>query len=776
MDEDFVVLPAGRKIGRFEVLSVLGQGSFGITYRARDLDLGRDVAIKEYLPAALAIRTDGTTVRPRSTATAADFIWGRDRFVEEGRIIANLHDAPGIVRVFEFLEANGTAYIVMELVRGETLDARLRQGGPLDAESVERIIAPLLAGLEQVHAAGFLHRDIKPGNILLDAKGNPTLIDFGASRAAMATRTVAMTAIFTPGYAAVEQFTSSRQGPWTDIYGVSATLYHAITGKAPPSAIDRMIDDTCAPLAMLAPAGFTSVLLAGIDAGLGVRAADRPQSIGGWRDMLGGAAPVGAATVAMPRASQSAAAAAAPVLPGWRPLWIGAAVAAALLLVGGGYLAFEPGKSSAPAPASNVAGDRQRIDQEVRRAREQLAAAEQAAERQAAQEARQAAEAEARRKAAADAAEKQRADEDARRQVASQTDQQRQQVEAERQKAEAEAQVHRQAEADDARRKADAEVAERARIQQEVAKAREALAAAEAARQQAEAETARLQAEAETRQKAVAEAAARAQAEAEAAEKQKADADAAAKQKADAEAVARQKADAEAATKQKSDDELRKTGEAAEAALRLSVVDRQRLQVALTALGFDTRGADGAFGPRSREMIAAWQRRQNQPATGYLMAAQQQALLREAAPAVSKYDDEQKKAEEAKRKAEEEAKARAVQQPAAPTTPAAAVPVPQAPAGARDGLWFGAIDCKQSGRQSVQGSVSNGSGRLSGNNLQLTLTISGASASIAVISQHAGGPNGQLSGELRGRSVYAKGLLPRFAGGHDECSVSLVGP
>ena len=123
-------------------------------------------------------------------------------------------------------------------------------------------------GLEQVHSTGFLHRDIKPANILLDAEGKPTLIDFGASRAAMAGRTTAMTAIFTPGYAASEQMTSARQGPWTDIYGLSATLYHAITGQAPPSAFDRLLDDSYQPLSKLAPPGLPAGICAGIDAGL----------------------------------------------------------------------------------------------------------------------------------------------------------------------------------------------------------------------------------------------------------------------------------------------------------------------------------------------------------------------------------------------------------------------------------------------------------------------------------------------------------------------------
>ena len=119
----------------------------------------------------------------------------------------------------------------------------------------------MLDGLEQVHDVGFLHRGIKPANIILDATGNPTLIDFGAARAALAGRTTAMTTIFTPGYAAGEQFTSAKQGPWTDIYGLSATLYHAITGRPPPSAFDRMLEDRYEPLATLAPVGYAPGVL-----------------------------------------------------------------------------------------------------------------------------------------------------------------------------------------------------------------------------------------------------------------------------------------------------------------------------------------------------------------------------------------------------------------------------------------------------------------------------------------------------------------------------------
>ena len=254
-------LPAGARLRGYEILAVLGHGGFGVTYRARDTTLGRDVAIKEYLPTALAVREDGTTVLPRSTALADEFRWGRDRFLQEARTLAKLDGAPAIVGVFDFLEANGTAYMVMALLDGEPLEQRLRREGCLFQPAIERLLDSLLDGLEAVHAAGFLHRDIKPDNIMLDARSAPTLIDFGASRAPMAGGTAAMTAIFTPGYAAAEQFTSARQGPWTDIYGLCATLYHAIVGRPPPSAFDRMVNDAYEPLAKLRPAGFSPAFM-----------------------------------------------------------------------------------------------------------------------------------------------------------------------------------------------------------------------------------------------------------------------------------------------------------------------------------------------------------------------------------------------------------------------------------------------------------------------------------------------------------------------------------
>jgi Protein kinase domain/Putative peptidoglycan binding domain len=558
------------------------------------------VAIKEYLPTSLAYRDAGATVLPRSTKVAEDFTWGCKRFVDEGRTLATLHETPGIVKVFDFLEINGTAYIVMEMLRGDTLEGHIRKKGPLGSEAIERIVWPLLDGLEQVHNAGFLHRDIKPANILLNANGHPTLIDFGASRAAMAGRSVALTAIFTPGYAAAEQMTSAKQGPWTDIYGLSATLYHAITGQTPPSAFDRMLDDAYEPLGKKVLPGFALGLLAGIDAGLAVRANDRPQSIADWRPILGQfAALAGDPTVVLvpPSGVPPAVAvepvaekAAAPPRKRGIGLWIGAAAAAIVVLAGGYYA---------------LVGDKRAASPQV------AAVAVPSAVDKAAQDAQLAAEAQ---------------------RLKDQEELVRLRVEAAaREKAEQEAAQRKQIE-EETRRKIEAEMAEKQRQQDEA------------------------------RQKAAVEAA----------EKKRLDDE------------GRLKAEADAAAKRKAEEDEQKATEASENALRLTVLDRQHVQIALSALGFNTGGTDGAFGTHTREMIAAWQKARNNPSTGFLTGVQNQALLKDAAPTIARHDADLKKIEEDKKKAEEEAKAKAAA--AAPTMAQAPAQGAQAPT-EFDGVW-----------------------------------------------------------------------------------------
>jgi serine/threonine protein kinase len=736
-----VALAVGCKIGRYEILDVLGQGGFGITYRARDLQLSREVAIKEYLPTALAIRQGASTVLPRSTDVANDFVWGRDRFIVEGRTLASLHEAPAIVRVFDFLEENGTAYIVMELLRGETLESKLRRHGPQSFAEIDAILWPLLDGLQHVHAAGFLHRDIKPANILLNAAGRPTLIDFGASRAAMAGRTAAMTAIFTPGYAAAEQFTSAKQGPWTDIYGLSATLYCAITGRPPPSAFDRMLDDAYEPLVRLQPQRFPRGLLVAIDTGLAVRAADRPQSIAAWRPILeGGLASGDAATVLTSRPQPVAVQTGRKARAG---IYIGAAVAV-LALTAGGYFALAP----EPARQATALQDMKVEDLEKALEARRRADAEAADKRRIEEEAQRKAEADAAAKRAADAelekaqAERQKAEEELAR-LKTELEAQRKAALEQKQQSDAAA---RQAAAEEAQRKAEVEAAARRQAEEE---ARRKAAAEAEAKRQADDALAKAQAE---RQRADEEAARRAEAEA----KQKAGADA----QTQAEAEGRAKADAEARgkaeteAKAKADAEAKKAAEIAEAGLKLGLVDRQRIQVALTSLGFDTRGNDGALGQRSREMIAGWQKARSLPPTGFLNAAQQQALLREATASLGKYDEEQKKleelrkleedkkkADEAKRKADEEAKTRASPPPAAGPVP----PVVAAPGGGFDGTYSGGL------------SQNAGGGGGGGKVYTVILTIAGGRGTGQAVSQMCGAlqisvtvsPTGQIGGPFR---------------------------
>jgi serine/threonine protein kinase/peptidoglycan hydrolase-like protein with peptidoglycan-binding domain len=657
-------LPPGTRLRNYELISVLGQGAFGITYLARDTLLGRELAIKEYLPSSLAVREGGTTVVPRSTQLAEDFVWGRERFLDEARTLVTLESVPAVVRVYDYLEANGTAYMVMALARGETLEQRLKREGSLPPPIVERLLHRLLDGLEQVHATGFLHRDIKPANIILDAKNNPTLIDFGASRASMAHRTTAMTAVFTPRYAAAEQHTSDEQGPWTDIYGLSVTLYCAVAGRPPPTAVERILNDRYQPLTELKPADFPHEMLRAIDAGLAVRAADRPQSIAAWRESFASNQEWPDDATVVDRRLRRALEPAGPVneRSGSQPspavparvsgrkrgaLYAGGATAAILLAAGYFVFVSRTGQPEAGGKVDTELAARHQSDDaadaETKRQAEAAALAKAQAERQQAEaEARQKAEAEAKRRAEveaqqkAEAEAKQKADAEAKQKADAET-KQKADAEAKR-KADAEAKQKADAEA---KQKADAEAKQKADAEAKRKADAEAKQKAEAeAKQKADAE-AKLKADAEAKQKADAEAKQKADAEA----KQKADA--AAKQKADAEA--KRKAEAEA--KQKADDEAKQradaeakqkadaaadvaarkaAAEAAETALQLTSADRQRLQAALTVLGFDTRGSDGVFGPRSRDMIAAWQRARSQPDTGFLSATQPEALLREA--------------------------------------------------------------------------------------------------------------------------------------------------
>ena len=276
-------LGPGARISRYEVREVLGVGGFGITYKAFDTRLHCEVAIKEYLPAEFAVReSDHVTVKPRSQDIAEYFQQGIVRFLDEARVLAKFKNRH-IVRVSDYMEVNGTAYLVMDYEEGEPLKALLRKrGGSLSEAEIKDLFIPILDGLKAVHEAGLLHRDIKPDNIYLRNDGPPVLLDFGAARQYTANQTRDITAIVTPGYAPFEQYQPNGQlGAWTDLYAIGATLYHCVSGHAPLDALTRLGTNTD-PLPPAVEAGgdrYSRVLLQTIDWMLLRQPDERPRSV-----------------------------------------------------------------------------------------------------------------------------------------------------------------------------------------------------------------------------------------------------------------------------------------------------------------------------------------------------------------------------------------------------------------------------------------------------------------------------------------------------------------
>lgn len=272
-------LPPGTSLGdgRYMIEGVLGRGGFGITYVARHTGLGHLVALKELFPAGA--RRNGLAVAP---AEAEAFARARDASLAEGRTLARLA-LPGVVTVLDAFEENETAYLVMVLLQGETLERRLA-GGPLAPAQVRRLADGLAETLEAIHAAGLLHRDIKPGNVFLPADGgDPVLIDFGSTRAFDLTGESRHDRLVSPGYSPLEQYAeTARFGPPTDLYALAATLWHATTGQAPPAAPERASGSPIPALPRSVPAS----LAAALTAGLAIRAADRPASAAALRAWL----------------------------------------------------------------------------------------------------------------------------------------------------------------------------------------------------------------------------------------------------------------------------------------------------------------------------------------------------------------------------------------------------------------------------------------------------------------------------------------------------------
>jgi parallel beta-helix repeat protein len=285
-------LPEGTRVEEFEFHRVLGHGGFGITYLGWDMHLDMAVAIKEFLPSDLVVRENGISVLPRSESDREDYEWGLDRFLDEARILARFKHH-NIIQVHRFFRAHGTAYIVMEYAEGDTLGEYLDRKGSLSQSEIEGILFPMLEGLGMVHGASFLHRDIKPGNIIIRDDSSPVLIDFGAARQAIGIKSRSVTSIVTPGYAPIEQYsTKGNQGPWTDIYALGGVAYKCITGEAPVDAAERVHEDRMI--------GWTDDLkgidpqfLQALEWALAFKQIDRPQSIMEWRAALEGRSTAG---------------------------------------------------------------------------------------------------------------------------------------------------------------------------------------------------------------------------------------------------------------------------------------------------------------------------------------------------------------------------------------------------------------------------------------------------------------------------------------------------
>lgn len=296
-------LPVGFRLDEFEILARLGEGGFGIVYRAWDHSLGQPRAIKEYMPSSMAQRdpTGGPGVVARSSRLRETFDKGLQRFIEEAQTLARF-DHPALVRVLRRWEANGTAYMAMPLYEGPTLREHLRRLPRAPSEAwLMQLLASLTDALTVVHRNQWLHRDIAPDNILLLEGDRPLLLDFGAARQVIGDVTQELTAILKPGFAPVEQYGEAPglgQGPWTDVYALAATVHWAVLGRAPAASVSRVLVDGQKPLTETARGAYSERFLAALDKALRVDARQRTQNMAELRADLG--LPPSAATL-LPR-------------------------------------------------------------------------------------------------------------------------------------------------------------------------------------------------------------------------------------------------------------------------------------------------------------------------------------------------------------------------------------------------------------------------------------------------------------------------------------------
>lgn len=284
------VLPNGTALENYLITGLIGQGGFGVVYLARDSRSNRTVAIKEFLPTAVAGRLANGHIVPINADMEHAYASGLQGFLREANLLAEFSH-PALVAVHRAWEQNSTAYMAMQYYPGKTLrEVRVRDRNRPGEAQIQAWMSPVFDAVAELHAHRVIHRDISPDNVLVMASGDTVLLDLGAARQVLGGMTQALTTILKPGFAPIEQYVqdgSMEQGRWTDVYGLGAVMYFLVTGQPPTPATSRIVRDSLPPLNALAPREhYSPAFFAAVAKALSLRAIDRFKSVAEFRAAL----------------------------------------------------------------------------------------------------------------------------------------------------------------------------------------------------------------------------------------------------------------------------------------------------------------------------------------------------------------------------------------------------------------------------------------------------------------------------------------------------------